>query len=49
MEQLKTESEDQIKNELPPKDRFLGISILIAAAIIGGVWIYTAQLNNTGA
>lgn len=28
------------------KDRFLGICIIIGAVIIGGAWVYTAQLKN---
>ena len=30
----------------PKKDRFLGACIVIAAIIVGGVWIYTSQLKN---
>lgn len=31
----------------PEKDKFLGICILVAASIIGGVWLYTARFQST--
>ena len=47
---LNTETNEP--NNLPIKkpaswarDRFLGLSIIIAALATGGAWIYTAQLN----
>ena len=61
---IKTEIENQIKNEMPccdeskststpaistvqpKKDYFLGICIIIAAVILSGTWVYTADFKN---